>query len=93
LTTMKEDDLNRLKEKLEETTAFPSVYMFKLIVPSENRSIALVENIFGEEADMLTKESGKGNYTSITVKQVVISADEIIDIYRKAAGIKGVIFL
>ena len=90
---MTEEDLKRLKEKLEETTTFPSVYMFKLIVPSENRSIALVENIFGEEADILTKESDKGKYTSITVKQVVISAEEIIDIYRQAAKIKGLIFL
>lgn len=90
---MTEDDLSRLKLKLEETTNFPSVYMFKLIVPSENRRIALVENIFGEEADILTKESDKGKYTSITAKQVVINADEIIDIYRKAALIKGVIFL
>ncbi len=90
---MTEEDLKRLKEKLEETTTFPSVYMFKLIVPSENRNIALVENIFGEEADILTKESDKGKYTSITVKQVVISAEEIIDIYRQAAKIKGLIFL
>jgi uncharacterized protein len=90
---MTENDLERLKSKLEETTTFPSVYMFKLIVPSENRSIALVENIFGEEADILTKESGQGKYTSITAKQVVISVEEIIDVYRRAAAIKGVIFL
>ncbi|HOZ86550.1 MAG TPA: DUF493 family protein [Bacteroidia bacterium] len=90
---MTEEDLERLKSKLEETTTFPSVYMFKLIVPSENRSIALVENIFGEEADILTKESGQGKYTSITAKQVVISVEEIIDVYRRAAAIKGVIFL
>ena len=90
---MTEDDLNRLKTKLEETMSFPGVYMFKLIVPSENRSIALVENIFEEGADILTKESENGKYTSITAKQVVISSDEIIEVYRKAATIKGVIFL
>jgi hypothetical protein len=90
---MTEDDLKRLRSKLEETTTFPTVYMFKLIVPSENRTIALVENIFGEEVDILTKESGQGKYTSITAKQVVIGVDEIIDVYRKAAAIKGVIFL
>jgi len=90
---MTEEDLIRLKVKIEETMSFPGVYMFKLIVQSENRTIALVENIFGEEADILTKESDKGKYTSITVKQVVINSEEIIDVYRKAALIKGVIFL
>jgi uncharacterized protein len=90
---MTEDDLEKLRQKLLETTSFPSVYMFKLIVPSENRSIALVENLFESEADILTKESGGGKYTSITAKQVVISAEEIIDIYRKASTIKGLMML
>ena len=90
---MTEDDLEKLRQKLLETTSFPSVYMFKLIVPSENRSIALVENLFESEADILTKESGGGKYTSITAKQVVISAEEIIDIYRKASAIKGLMML
>lgn len=90
---MTEEDLNRLKDKLDETMTFPGVYMFKLIVPSQNRAIALVENIFGEEADIHTKESDKGKYTSITAKLVVMSTEEIMDVYRKAAKIDGVIFL
>jgi putative lipoic acid-binding regulatory protein len=90
---MTEEDLEKLRLKLLETTSFPSVYMFKLIVPSENRAIALVESLFEPEADIHTKESGKGKYTSITVKQVVINAEEIIEIYRRASLIKGVMML
>lgn len=90
---MTQEDLDNLKAKLIETTSFPSVYMFKLIVPSENRTIALVQNIFDAETEIFTKQSDKGNYTSITVKQVVMSADEIIDVYKKAAEIKGVMML
>ncbi|MBX3162963.1 MAG: DUF493 domain-containing protein [Bacteroidetes bacterium] len=91
---MTQDDLDKLKAKLIETTSFPSVYMFKLIVPSENRTIALVENLFSAtEAEILTKASENGKYTSITVKQVVLSADEIIDVYKQAAEIKGVMML
>ena len=48
---MTDQEFDRFKEKLLETMTFPSVYMFKLIVPSENRTIALVENLFGEDAD------------------------------------------
>lgn len=90
---MTEEEWNRFKERLIETMTFPSVYMFKLIVPSENRSIALVENLFEEGADIHTKESGGGRYTSITAKQVVMEVDEIINVYKKASTIKGVIFL
>jgi len=90
---MTSEDLEKLRLKLLETTSFPAVYMFKLIVPSENRTIALVENLFGAETDILTKESEKGKYTSITAKQVVMTADEIIDVYKKASGIPGVMML
>ena len=90
---MTEEDLEKLRQKLIETTTFPSVYMFKLIVPSENRTIALVENIFEAETDIHTKESDKGKYTSITAKQVVMNAEEIIEVYKKAAAIKGVMML
>ena len=90
---MTEEELKNFKNKLQETTTFPSVYMYKFIVPSDNRTIALVENLFDAETDIHTKESNSGKYISITAKQVVISVDEIIEIYKKASQIKGVIFL
>lgn len=90
---MTEEEFENFRQKLIEGMSFPSVYMFKFIVASENRSIALVENLFEAGADIHTKESGKGRYTSITAKQVVIDVDEIMAIYRKASQIKGIIFL
>jgi uncharacterized protein len=90
---MTEEELEKFKQKLSESMAFPGVYMFKFIVKSENRSIALVENLFEVGADILTKESGKGKYTSVTAKVVVITVDEIIEVYRKAAKIKDIMFL
>lgn len=90
---MTEEELEKFKQRLIETTSFPSVYMYKFIVESDNRRIALVENLFDPEADLHTKESGNGRYTSITAKQVVMSVEEVIEVYRKAAEIKGIIFL
>jgi uncharacterized protein len=90
---MTAEELEKFKQKLIETTSFPSVYMYKFIVESDNRKIALVENLFDAEADLHTKESGTGKYTSITAKQVVMSVDEVIEVYKKAAEIKGIIFL
>ena len=90
---MTEEELQKFKEKIVESTTFPSVYMFKFIVPSENRSIALVENLFEPETDIHTKESGNGKYTSITGMQVVVNVEEIMEVYKKASKIKGIMFL
>ena len=90
---MTKEDSDRFRQKLTESMTFPSVYMFKFIIESANRNIALVENLFEAETDIHTKESGSGKYISITAKQVVISVDEIMSIYEKAAKIKGIMFL
>lgn len=86
-------DYTEFKKKLEEEHSFPSVYMFKFIVPADNQKIALVESLFTEEADISQKQSGKGNYFSLTAKQVVISSDEIVEIYKKSTTIEGLIAL
>lgn len=90
---MTEADLENFKKKLLESMSFPSVYMYKFIVDADNRKIALLESFFGEDADIHTKASGHGKYISITAKEVVMHVDEIIAIYRKAAGVKGVMIL
>lgn len=87
------DQFSELRKKLEEQLSFPSVYMFKFIIKSDNRKMALVESIFDEDADIIQNQSAKGNYTSITVKQIVMSVDEIISVYQKAAQIEGVMSL
>lgn len=86
-------DYEQFKKKLEEEHSFPSVYMFKFIVPADNQKIALVESLFTEEADVSQKISSKGTYYSLTATQVVMSADEIIEIYKKATAIEGLMAL
>lgn len=83
-----------LKQKLTESIpSFPHVYMFKFIAKADNKTIALVEVLFEDDADITQKESTKGNYISITAKQVVMSVEEIIGIYEQAAKIEGVMTL
>lgn len=91
---MKPGIFDALKIKLTESIAsFPHVYMFKFIVKADNKTLALVEVLFEDDADVQQKESSKGNYISITAKQVVMSIEEIMSIYEKAAAIEGVITL
>jgi putative lipoic acid-binding regulatory protein len=49
--------------------------------------------MFGNDAEIFQKQSSKGNYVSLSVKQVVLSVDEIISIYIKASEIEGLITL
>jgi len=90
---MTDEEAEKFKNTLQESLAFPCVYMYKFIVKSENRNIALVENLFEADAEIFSKESGGGKYISITVSQVSLNVDEIISTYKKAALIKGIIFL
>lgn len=91
---MAEHTFDELQKKLEETIhSFPYVYLFKFIIKADNKAMALVEVMFSNDAEIIQKQSSKGNYISISVKQVVLSVDEIITIYKKASEIEGVIVL
>jgi putative lipoic acid-binding regulatory protein len=91
---MKQHTFSELQKKLEESIkSFPYVYLFKFIVKADNKSIALVQVMFGNDAEIFQKQSSKGNYVSLSVKQVVLSVDEIISIYIKASEIEGLITL
>ncbi len=84
----------RFKEKLEETHSFPSDYLFKYIVPSEQSTIAKLYSIFGTpSADISTRDSKNGKYTCVTVKVQVNDADDVVIYYRQAAKIDGIMML
>lgn len=82
-----------LQKRLEELD-FPILYMFKFIVKSDLEKIALVESMFNTETAVITrKESSKGAFVSITVKEVMVSAKEVLGVYLRASKIEGVISL
>ena len=89
-----EDKYESLRQKLEESSEWPSVYMFKFIVKSDPRQIALMESLFStKEAEVVIRESGKGNFVSITAKEMMLNPEEIIARYKQAEGIEGLISL
>mgnify|MGYP001365615840 CR=1 FL=1 len=87
-----DERFKKLYEQLEQED-WPRMYFFKFIAPSDSRTIALVTNIFEDENNITLRPSKKGNYTSISVKEVMMSAEAVISVYEKAAKIKGVISL
>jgi putative lipoic acid-binding regulatory protein len=76
-----------------EKEEWPSVYFFKFISPSDNATIAKITSLFKTESAVSLRASSNGNYTSISVKEVMVSPSEVIAIYEKVASFKGVIIL
>ena len=87
------EQFDKLREFLNKEESWPIVYMFKFIIPADNQKIALIESKFSDEAVISHKESSGGKYFSITVKEVMLSADAIIDKYKEMKNIEGLITL
>lgn len=85
----KPDPYENLRKELNKIGNWPQVYMFKFIVPADNKRIALVESKFSDESVITKKESANGKYISITIKEVMLSADSIIEKYKEMEGIEG----
>lgn len=95
LEPQNEQNWDDLKNKIEASQNFPSIYMFKFILSSDNKKIALIESIFDntEQPDISIRQSSRGRYVSITVKQMVQSVEYIIDIYKRVSKIPGVMLM
>lgn len=84
----------KLMEQLTDGFDWPTIYMFKFIVPADNAKIAQVENLFNsEEAQISIRNSRKGNFVSITGKELMMSPEKVIERYLEAEDIEGLISL
>jgi len=85
----RDEQFNQLRERLNKEGNWPKLYMFKFIIPAENKQIALVESKFSDEATITQKQSFNGKYISITIKEVMLDANSIIEKYKEMDGIEG----
>ena len=84
------DSITAFKEKLDNEHHWPTTYMFKFVVPA-NKAVE-VKTTFAKET-FETKESKGGNYISFTLKKMIYSSDEVVEIYQEARKIQGLIAL
>lgn len=87
------DEFEKLRDTLNKEKSWPLVYMFKFIVLAKSNSKDLVESKFSDEAVISHKASSNGKYISITIKEVMLDADSIINKYKEMKGIEGLISL
>lgn len=85
----------KLKSQLYDTSSWPSVYLYKFIVPTDEGKINLIDQIFDNMGAVIdTKKSRKGNYTSVSVNVKMKDPEEVIFKYKEVARkVEGVISL
>lgn len=86
----RERKIQSFRERLDNNHAWPSLYMFKFIVPVGKEDA--IEQLFPKN-EVKSKQSSQGNYISLTAKLMMNSSEEVIDIYKKANEVQGVIAL
>ncbi len=87
-----DDTYEKLKVQLELQT-WPDVYFFKFIVPNDSERIAKVSALFNNADDLQLKPSKTGKYMSVGAKELMLDVESIIEKYKKAAKIEGLISL
>jgi putative lipoic acid-binding regulatory protein len=82
----------RLKEELQNTSTWPSEYLYKFIVPTDAKKIEAVENAFDNMGAVIkTQQSKAGKYTSVSVNVTVETPDDVVEKYIEVSSIEGII--
>lgn len=90
----KEAFYQRLKEELANTSLWPTLYLYKFIVPTDKQKIETVQNAFDNMGAVInTKKSAKGNYTSVSIQVVMNNPDHVIAKYQELSTVEGILSL
>jgi len=94
-TQTKSDDFySRFYDQLLESQAWPGVYLFKFIVKSESQHLNKLKKIFNNlDPNFSEKSSSKNTYISLSIKVKMNTPENVIQIYKKAGGLEGIIAL
>ncbi len=85
---------DKLKLSLEETTSFPTNYMFKFIIPTDKDKFNQIDNMFNKLGAVIRSKTSKNEkFTSLTILVDMSSPDEIIEKYKEVGAVEGVISL
>ncbi|WP_273274440.1 DUF493 family protein [Maribacter polysiphoniae] len=89
-----EEFYTRLRTQLEESTQWPSLYLYKFIVLTDEDKINQIHSIFNNLGAVIdSKLSKNGKYTSLSIQVNLENPDAVIEKYKKVGVIEGVISL
>lgn len=90
----RESFYRKLKTQLDETTQFPTDYLYKFIVSAEGGKVEEVQSIFDNTGAVInTKKSKTGKYISVSIVIQLASSDDVIKYYQQAEKVEGIISL
>lgn len=87
-----DESLKKLEEQLL-LQEWPNVYFFKFIVPNDSEQVAKVTALFDASSELVMHPSKTGKYISVSAKEMMLDVPSIIEKYRKASLINGIISL
>ena len=90
-----EEFYDKLKNKLNDSTTWPSEYLYKFIVKTDVVKIKKLESLFNDVGAVIhTTKSKKGKYTSISINLIMKNPDAVVAKYIEVTNtIEGVISL
>lgn len=89
-----EEFYERLKEELRTTSVWPSLYLYKFIVPTDASKIAAVENEFNNMGAVInTVQSKNGKFTSVSINVLMQNPEHVVEKYMAVSTIEGIISL
>ena len=84
----------RLKDELQNTSLWPSEYLYKFIVPSNKEKVDMVEDAFNNMGAVIKSHKSKtGKYTSVSISVQMKDPDHVIEKYKELSTIEGIISL
>jgi hypothetical protein len=81
---------DELKARLDEVHTWPSLYLFKFIVPIAKKDELLAILPMGLLEQKLSRT---GKYIALSLKVMVKNTEEIIALYQRAETIEGIVSL
>jgi len=87
-----EEFYERLKEELRTTSSWPTIYLYKFIVPTDTSKILAVEEAFNNMGAVInTVQSKTGKFTSVSVNVSMQSPEHVVTKYLEVSTIEGII--
>ena len=86
-------------ELLETNHAFPAVYTFKAIGKANGGFLALAVAAVREELKLEadppyhSRDAVGGRHVSVTIEPTVVTAADVIAVYRRLAGVEGLVMM
>ena len=89
-----EEFYSRFHEQLANSQDWPGPFLFKFIIRGDEQKMNQLKQIFeNKQAKLKLKNSSKNTFVSATFLAQMKNPSEVIDIYKTASKIEGIITL